>query len=108
MKHWIAAFVLTQLVEVPIYTVGLRGRAHIAFAASLITHPILWWTFNPLRALLGLHYGVVLLLAELCVVGVEAMFLARFALKRAWLWALGANLASVAVGMATRALWGWP
>lgn len=106
MSRWLSAFLLTQLVEVPIYGYALRGRLLLAFGASALTHPIVWFAIQPLWP--GrYHQGV--LVAEAFAVIVEALYLRRFgALRRAWAWSLAANAASVAVSIATRALIHWP
>lgn len=121
------AFAITQLVEVPIYVLALRrSRAqeavarswwqHIAigFGASMLTHPIVWfvmpavWLWIYVTAVgagapvLGLTartlgYGV---LAEGFAVIAEAFYLRAIAVRRALLWALGANAASVVIGSA--------
>ena len=36
MKAWLGAFLFTQLVEVPIYALALRGRVPVRLALSLI------------------------------------------------------------------------
>lgn len=106
LTRWAAAFLLTQLVEVPIYGYALRGRLLIAFGASTITHPIVWFVIQPLWP--GrYHHGA--LLAEAFAITVEAIYLYRAGdLRRAWAWSLGANAASVAASIATRALLQWP
>ncbi len=38
----------------------------------------------------------------------EAAWLSSRKVKHAFLWSLGANLASVTLGFASRALFGWP
>jgi hypothetical protein len=108
MKRWLAAFLLTQLVEVPIYAKALRGRAHIAFAASAITHPAVWFGFPHLGRALDLSYPMTVACAEVFAVGVEWLWLRHFGVKHAWAWSLGANAASVIVGLSLRAWIGWP
>lgn len=106
LKRWLAAFLLTQLVEVPIYGIALRGRLLIAFGASTITHPIVWFVIQPLWP--GRFYQGVLV-AEAFAISVEAIYLQRTGrVRRAWLWSLGANAASVGVSIVTRALFNWP
>jgi len=106
LKRWLAAFLLTQLVEVPIYGWALRGRLLVAFTASAITHPIVWFVIQPLWP--GRYYQGVLV-AEAFAIAVEAIYLQRAGnLRRAWAWSLGANAASVAASFATRALFHWP
>jgi hypothetical protein len=107
--RWLVAFAVTQLVEVPIYTRALRGRVTLAFAASLLTHPLVWFAFPHLGKALGLRYPLMVVLAEAFAISAEAIFLERAAkLKRAWLWSLAANAASVAVGLTLRHTLGWP
>lgn len=108
MTSWLGAFLFTQLVEVPIYTWALRGRPLIAFAASAITHPFVWWVFPRLTTALELRYRTGFVLAETFAVVVEAIFLHRMGLRHAWLWSLGANATSVALGLTSRAYFGWP
>lgn len=117
MVRWLAAFAFTQLVECPIYFVALRRRTSgrgvglaIAFGASALTHPVVWFVIPPLwYEMLGqTSYLGMALLAEAFAVVAEGWYLSRFAVRRPWLWALGANLASVTLGLASRALWGWP
>jgi len=37
LQLWLARLLFTQLVEIPIYSYALRGRALVAFGASAIT-----------------------------------------------------------------------
>ena len=130
MSRWLLAFAFTQAVEVPVYVRALgpgrrlAGRALIAFGASAITHPIVWFALPRLwerlyLALVGLSAGFVIraplaryacmaLLAETFAVVVEWAYLRGFGVRRAWLWSLGANGASVTLGLASRALLGVP
>lgn len=119
MTGWLDAFLLTQVVEVPIYLLALArleprrpARLAVAFGASAVTHPFVWFVipdlvyaaWNPLPG----SYAVLILLAESFAVGVEAGWLRAFGLRRALLWALGANMASFGAGQALRLLIGWP
>ncbi len=117
LLRWLAAFAVTQIVEVPIYLRALarspetRGaprsiRFAIAFGASLLTHPFVWFVFPRLH--LGLTYVERSLLSEVFAWGFETLWLRFFGVERAWLWSLAANSASVAVGLSLRALSGWP
>jgi hypothetical protein len=137
MIPWLGAFLFTQVVECPIYAASLRQRPGswslrfaIAFGASAITHPVvwfvipwLWYRFHLGRLLswlpwydgalgyAGGYWGMVVL-AEVFAVGVEGLYLRRVhparSLAVALAWALGANLASVSLGFASRAFFGWP
>jgi hypothetical protein len=107
IRAWFAAFVFTQLVEVPIYSTALPCSLIAAFGASAITHPIVWFGFfspawhAPYLAKLGL--------AEAFAWLVEAGYFAfRFPLRRALFWSFVANAASVSTGFASRALFGVP
>lgn len=147
LRSFVTAFAITQLVEVPIYVaalgrvartksgtarehgsargdVGARGspaaRGAIAFGASLLTHPVVWFVMPGLARKLytacvlpvfggwalgvmgrTLLYGA---LAEGFAVGAEALYLRAFGVRRALAWSVGANAASVVVG--TLVVWG--
>ena len=123
MIEWLWAFLFTQAVEVPLYTLALRPpawlRARIgtpaaapplltalalAFAASLITHPFVWFAFPLLPA----PYEVQVVCAEAFAVLVEAGWLRAFGLRHALVWSLLANGASLGLGLLSRALFGVP
>lgn len=104
---WARAFVFTQVVEVPIYRGVAKVPLGLAFAASAITHPIVWFVFFSPRVPLG--YDAKLVLAETFAVVVEAGLVAtRTTWRRALGVALLANGASVGASVITRAWWGWP
>lgn len=109
IRAWLVAFAFTQLVEVPIYSVGLRVRPLAAFGASAITHPIVWFVICDPRW--GLGYWPQVAIAELFAWLVEAAYFG-LGLKKGWkkglLWSLLANAASFSAGMASRALIGAP
>ena len=102
--HWAVAFAVTQLVEVPIY-LRARCRFSVAFGASTITHPVVWFVVPALWR--GGSYVGMVLVAEVFAVITEALWLRRFGVRRALAWSLVANAASVAVGLSVRALSGW-
>lgn len=115
MIEWLAAFVFTQLVEVPIYLVALsrarprRRRSRdllVAFAASAITHPIVWFAFP--RLFSAGKYVCMLACAEAFAVVVEAIWLRAFDVRRAIAWSIVANAASLGLGLLSRALFGVP
>ncbi|MDI1481385.1 hypothetical protein [Polyangium sp. y55x31] len=119
------AFVLTQAIEIPIYRRALGVRPLVAFGASAITHPIVWFVMPNLwrslyvaaihadrRFVLGpvgyyLGYGV---LAEGFAVAVEAAYFWKMGItaRRAFGWAVAANAVSSLLGQALRAATGWP
>ena len=104
---WLRAFILTQLVELPIYAwaLGRPGapcralwlRALAAFGASASTHPLVWMTTGRLASVLGFWPAAAII--ELGVVGVEALYFRLWRLQRALLWALAANAASFGAGL---------
>jgi hypothetical protein len=105
MKAWLIAFAFTQVVEVPIY---LRARAgwRAAFLASAFTHPVVWFGFPALREWVHSYWGTVVLM-ECFAIGAEAVWLSTRGVRRALLWSLLANGASVALGFLSRAVFGW-
>jgi hypothetical protein len=103
---WLYAFAFTQLVEIPIYAVGLRVGLLAAFGASAITHPILWFV---LFRFVPLPYVWLIIVGETFAVAVEAGYFAIvFRRRRALLWSLVANGASFGTGMLSRWLFGGP
>lgn len=111
MRAWLAAFVFTQLVEVPIYLAASRGtpagwprRLGVAFGASLLTHPLVWFGFPRLP----LPYWPMVGLAEVSAVVAEALWLRVCGGRHTAAWSLLANSASLTLGLAARAWLGWP
>lgn len=103
---WLCAFAFTQLVEIPIYSVGLRVSVAAAFGASAITHPVLWFVLFPR---LPLPYIWLIIAGETFAVVVEALYFAViFHRRRAIAWSLVANGASFGLGMLSRWLFGMP
>ncbi|MCB9688719.1 MAG: hypothetical protein H6738_18815 [Alphaproteobacteria bacterium] len=102
---WVTAFLLTQAIEMPIYLFGSRGsdlpvpwRVAVAFGASALTHPIVWFVLRDLlEARLG--FWAYFAIAETFAVVVEALYLRWFELRRPLLWSLLANGTSASVGL---------
>jgi hypothetical protein len=106
LQAWFWAFLFTQMVEVPIYSVSLRVGLLPALGASAITHPLLWFVIFPH---LALPYGWRLVVGEVFAFGVEAAYFSLlFRRRRAWLWSAVANAASFGTGMLSRSLFGMP
>ena len=107
---FLRAFVVTQMVEVPIYRLGYGASLPRAFGASAITHPLVWFVFfGPFSPLDDLSYVPRLVMAELFAWLVEAGWLALTVRKpHALRWSAIANLASIAVGALLRATLGFP
>jgi hypothetical protein len=104
---WLRAFLLTQLVEIPIYRRALGCGYLAAFGASAITHPLVW--LGVVYRLGGLSYLQLAILAELFAWLTEGAYF-TFLLKkrRGFLWALVANAASVLVGWLSHRWFGVP
>jgi len=122
IARFLLAFTLTQIVEIPLYTTALGIRRSVAFGASAITHPIVWWVMPALWRLvyvsylrglsLGetgyfLGYGV---MAEGFAVLSEAAYFRFWGLtgRQSLVWATVANAVSSLLGWARRAATGWP
>lgn len=105
---WFLAFALTQIIEIPIHARALRergrGRWPLAFAASALTHPFVYFGF-PL--LLTPGTWAYLVVAESFAVIVEAAWLRKLGVPEALTWSLVANASSVAVAASLRALGWW-
>lgn len=103
---WLLAFLFTQMVEVPIYWIGLRVGILPALGASAITHPILWFAVFPY---LHLPYIWLIVIGESFALLVEAAYFGWiFRRPRALLWSALANGTSFGAGMLSRWLFGIP
>jgi hypothetical protein len=123
IRAWFDAFVFTQVVEVPVYVLCIRHAIRaghcarprslfwqivLAFGASAITHPQVWFVIPRIPAASYLEYGI---RAEGFAVAVEAFYFYSFHvvyLRRALAWSLLANCLSAGIGLASRELYGWP
>jgi hypothetical protein len=102
-EDWLAAFLLTQAIEVPVYLIAagpcpLVHRAVYAFGASCITHPIIWFCL-PWETT---SYVPLLIIAESFAIGIEGTWGAIWRIPRPWLASLFANLLSLGLGSAIR------
>lgn len=107
MRDWLFAFCFTQVVEVPIYLRATDGRWGIAFLASALTHPIVWFVF-PAVMPDAWGYWPMVAAAEVFAVGAEALWLRRFGVRRALMWSFLANASSAVCGLLMRAMFGVP
>ena len=109
MLVWLLAFAVTQVVECPIYVAALgrdgpkrslRDRLSLAFAASAITHPVVWFVIPHLWRVTGqgTGYAGLVVTSEAFAVLVEAELLRGFGLRRSLVWSLVANGASAGLG----------
>ncbi len=112
MLAWLSAFAFTQLIEVPIYTYALQElkisnvkRIAVAFGASAITHPFVWFAFP---ALIPESYVVMIIVCETFAVLVEAVYMRAFGLRLYFSWSLVANALSFGLAILLRKLIGWP
>lgn len=102
---WPIAFFLTQLFEMPAYLYGFREtelgwplKLGVAFGASALTHPFVWFVFYPL--LLGpLGYTGFFVVTEGTVVLVEGLYLRAFGVPRPFRLALAVNAFSAGMGL---------
>lgn len=129
VRGWVSAFLFTQAVEIPVYVALMRralaeGRAErprrlplqiaLAFGASAITHPVVWFVLPglaPSFADPGAAYIEYVVRAESVALIVEAFYfytLCATRFRRALLWSLLANGLSAGLGFASRAVFGWP
>lgn len=111
---WLKAFVLTELIEIPIVVALTRGakipfprRAALAFFASLATHPAVWFIFPELNV----SDGVRVALSEAWACVAEAVFyklvFGEITFARAIGVSVVANSSSFSFGLVLRALTGW-
>ncbi|MBK8255304.1 MAG: hypothetical protein IPK82_21930 [Polyangiaceae bacterium] len=129
LRSWFAAFVFTQVIEIPVYTLAIRhavktGHATgprtirmqiaAAFGASAITHPAVWYLIPLLPSSFNNPYHSwleYLVRAELFAFVVEAVYfsmLDTFSLRRAFFWSFVANALSAGIGQLSRAYFHWP
>lgn len=128
---WLQAFAFTQAIEIPIYAhylrhtrrqvsrdgiaaemsmlegsaLSLTSRCLLAFGASAITHPFVWFIFP---WLFPANYWMMVAFAECFAVGVEAFYLAKLKVERAFWVSLLANGMSAGIGLLSRSILGWP
>ena len=109
---WLSGFGFTELVEVPFYSIRtfsppdrtMRKRMAIAFGASLITHPFVWFLFPRVFD----DEWAMLFAAETFAVVVEALWLRAFGVRHPLLLSIAANASSVFLGLSSRQMFGWP
>jgi hypothetical protein len=107
LVRWAAAFMFTQIVEVPIYRRHLGVGFWAAFGASTITHPLVW-------LFLGSHawrapWTAQVIAAEVFAWLTEAAYFGvGFRRPGALFWSFVANAASLGLGLLARWLFGWP
>lgn len=127
LSTWPEAFLFTQAIEVPIYVLAMRHaiarsaskfptrlgwQLAVAFGASLVTHPLVWFVIPRLPATFAdpmQAYVEYVVRAEAFAVAVEAFYfrlLGAASARRALVWSLLANGLSAGSGFALRYLLG--
>lgn len=129
LRGWVSAFLFTQAVEIPVYVTllrralsadlaerprGLPLQILLAFGASAITHPVVWFVLPELPPSFldpGAAYVEYVVRAESFALVIEALYFytlcaARF--RHALFASLLANGLSASIGMASRSLLGFP
>jgi len=108
LSTWLGAFILTQLVEWPLY-LRLMGKRRcgwlIAFGTSTISHPLIFVGLPLVWE--GSWVGYVIC-AEGIAVLMESLWLHWFKIERPIFWALIANGCSLVVGLLSRWILDWP
>ena len=105
LRTWLLAFLITQAIEVPIYTIALRHRglstaSLLGVGASACSHPLVWFVIQPLM-LPRADYIAFVITAEVFAWAAEALYLRMASVPwRSSLWiSLVANSVSVTLGM---------
>ena len=103
-RQWAVAFVLTQVVEIPVYLAFARrlplGRRWLyAASTSAVTHPLLWFALPWHAAVTPQVHAALVVAGELGVVAAEASIGRAFRAPRPLLAAAVANTTSVLVGL---------
>ena len=110
---WLTAFLLTQLLESPLYyralsraeVLGRRPelgalpylrsrRMVLALTPSALTHPLLWLVWPALIRPFELPWYAHTLFGEGVVWGAEGLFLWALGVSHPWRWSAAANLLS--------------
>jgi hypothetical protein len=127
LAPWVIAFVFTQLIEIPIYTVwmtqwcgfGTARSLAIGFAMSAVTHPAVWFLlpkvyYSLVESYLGMNpasgsaYVGMLVVVESFAVLFEAWMLYRIGVKDSLRVSFVANMSSFGLGMLSRHYFGIP
>lgn len=129
VRGWVSAFLFTQAVEIPVYVLAMRRALErevarrprglplqlaVAFGASAITHPIVWFVISGLPPSFqdpGPAYIEYVVRAESFALIVEAFYfylVCGITFGRALVWSLLANGLSAGLGFTSRALFRWP
>lgn len=103
LNDWSGAFLLTEMIEVPIYLAFARSlkvprRAVYAVGASSITHPLIWFCLPWASS----SYVPLLIIAEGFAVIAEAMWGRGWRVQRPWVASFVANAVSLGLGMLIR------
>ncbi len=129
VRAWLSAFLFTQTVEIPVYVLVIRHalrEGHVArprrlplqlalaFGASAITHPVVWFVIPrlaPSFADPSAAYLEYVFRAEAFAFIVEAFYfhmIQGVSIWRALGWSFLANGLSAGAGFLSRWIYGWP
>lgn len=98
LLRWLRAFLLTQIIEVPIYRRAFGCGFWEAFGASAITHPLVFWFAS--SGLWRASWSRRAAACEAFAWLVEALYFAILGRRHPVRWALVANASSFAFGLA--------
>ncbi len=94
---WLRYFILTLVVEAPVYTlisrkdVPARRAVLAAVACSAVTHPLLWFAWKPMIKAIGGGYSTYIVSGELLVGVIEGFIFYAVARPSKFSTALGAS-----------------
>ena len=100
MKPWLWPYLVTAVIELPLYLAATGRRWVAALGAALLTQPVVFLLFP--RFWPRGHPQSQLACALLFAVAVEAAWLTSFGVKRPFHWSLVANVASLGVWLLVR------
>lgn len=101
MIEWLWALLITEAVEVPVYSTALKARTAgrrlvLAFVPSLLTHPLVWIFVTQAGVQ---RYKEAVFESEVAAVLAEGIFLQALGVRSAFLWSLLANASSFGIGL---------
>ncbi len=97
VSPWLIAFILTQVIEIPIYRWGFKISLSDAGLASCLTHPLVWFVI-PLLIPLS-NYWTFFAVAETFAIVAEALWLFLRGHKNSLMASFVANTASASFGL---------
>ena len=105
IEMWLSAFVITSVIEMPVYLWALRYTDHsqtnkilISLTPSIVTHPLIWWGIPPLINQISISEVSYYILVEVIAVLGEYFFLKKLKCNSALSTSLIANGCSATLG----------